>query len=104
MRSPRSRKRCSRKADAEVEQVERNYRRGLITEQERYEEVIRIWNEITDTLTNELEKIMDPYGLVYTLANSGATKAKFKQIRQLAGYARPHGRPVRPHHRPAYPL
>lgn len=73
------------KADAEVEQVEKNYRRGLITEQERYEEVIRIWNETTDALTAELEKIMDPYGLVYTLANSGATKARFKQIRQLAG-------------------
>src|SRR4051794_30832068 len=72
-------------ADTEVEQVEKNYRRGLITEQERYEEVIRIWNETTDALTSELEKIMDPYGLVYTLANSGATKARFKQIRQLAG-------------------
>ncbi|HUP27675.1 MAG TPA: hypothetical protein VM409_04510, partial [Chloroflexia bacterium] len=73
------------KADAEVEKVEKNYQRGLISEQERYEEVIRIWNETTDTLTEELPKIMDPYGLVYTLANSGATKAKFKQIRQLSG-------------------
>jgi DNA-directed RNA polymerase subunit beta' len=33
------------KADADVERVERNYQRGLISEQERYEEVIRIWNE-----------------------------------------------------------
>src|SRR5206468_3362894 len=73
------------KADQDVELVEKNYRRGLITELERYEEVIRIWNETTDALTSELEKIMDPYGLVYTLANSGATKARFKQIRQLAG-------------------
>jgi DNA-directed RNA polymerase subunit beta' len=73
------------KADADVEKVERNYQRGLISEQERYEEVIRIWNETTDALTDELPKVMDPYGLVYTLANSGATKAKFKQIRQLAG-------------------
>ncbi len=72
------------KADADVETVERSYRRGIITEQERYEDVIRIWNETTDQLTDELEKIMDPYGLIYTLANSGATKAKFKQIRQLA--------------------
>jgi DNA-directed RNA polymerase subunit beta' len=82
---PKIKEAMLQKADEEVEQVEKNYRRGLITEQERYEEVIRIWNETTDTLTNELEKIMDPYGLVYTLANSGATKAKFKQIRQLAG-------------------
>ncbi|MEA2574657.1 MAG: DNA-directed polymerase subunit beta [Chloroflexia bacterium] len=72
------------KADADVDTVEKSYRRGIITEQERYEEVIRIWNETTDELTSELEKVMDPYGLIYTLANSGATKAKFKQIRQLA--------------------
>ena len=45
---------------------------------------MRIWNETTDAMTNELEKMMDPYGLISTLANSGATKAKFKQIRQLA--------------------
>jgi DNA-directed RNA polymerase subunit beta' len=71
-------------ADAEVEAVERDHRRGLITEQERYDTVVRIWNETTDAMTAELEKVMDPYGLIYTLANSGATKAKFKQIRQLA--------------------
>src|SRR5687768_16982488 len=83
-------------ADAEVERVERDHRRGLITEQERYETVIRIWNETTDALTSELEKVMDPYGLVSTLAYSGATKAKFKQLRQLAGMrglmADPNGR------------
>jgi DNA-directed RNA polymerase subunit beta' len=73
------------RADAEVARVERDFQRGLITEQERYDEVVRIWNETTDALTAELEKVMDPYGLIYTLANSGATKAKFKQIRQLAG-------------------
>jgi DNA-directed RNA polymerase subunit beta' len=85
-----------KEADAEVERVERDHRRGLITEQERYETVIRIWNETTDALTSELEKVMDPYGLVSTLAYSGATKAKFKQLRQLAGMrglmADPNGR------------
>jgi DNA-directed RNA polymerase subunit beta' len=85
-----------KQADAEVERVERDHRRGLITEQERYETVIRIWNETTDALTSELEKVMDPYGLVSTLAYSGATKAKFKQLRQLAGMrglmADPNGR------------
>ena len=47
--------------------------------------MIEIWNRATEEMTNELEKILDPYGLVNTLANSGATKARFKQIRQLAG-------------------
>jgi DNA-directed RNA polymerase subunit beta' len=81
---PRTKPERLTKADADVDTVEKSYRRGIITEQERYEEVIRIWNETTDELTSELEKVMDPYGLIYTLANSGATKAKFKQIRQLA--------------------
>lgn len=72
------------KADSEVEAVERDHRRGLITEQERYESVVRVWSEVTDVMTSELEKTMDPYGLISTLAYSGATKAKFKQIRQLA--------------------
>jgi DNA-directed RNA polymerase subunit beta' len=72
-------------AEAEVEDIERQFRRGLLTENERYEQVIEIWTRVTDDLTKELERILDPYGLVYTLANSGATKARFKQIRQLAG-------------------
>ena len=71
-------------ADRIVEDVEKQFRRGLITEQERYDTVVRIWNETTDDMTGELEKAMDPYGLISTLAYSGATKAKFKQIRQLA--------------------
>ncbi|MEO5952062.1 MAG: DNA-directed RNA polymerase subunit beta' [Chloroflexia bacterium] len=71
-------------ADAIVEDVEKQFRRGLITEQERYDTVVRVWNETTDAMTAELEKAMDPFGLISTLAYSGATKAKFKQIRQLA--------------------
>jgi DNA-directed RNA polymerase subunit beta' len=93
---PPAKEQMLKDADAEVERVERDHRRGLITEQERYETVIRIWNETTDNLTSELEKVMDPYGLVSTLAYSGATKAKFKQLRQLAGMrglmADPNGR------------
>ncbi len=72
-------------ADMEIEEVEKQFRRGLLTEEERYQTVIEVWTRTTDQLTDELQKTLDPYGLVYTLANSGATKARFKQIRQLAG-------------------
>ncbi len=71
-------------ADAEVDLIEREYRRGLLTDNERYQQVIEIWNRTTDEMTDELKKILDPYGLVNTLASSGATKARYKQIRQLA--------------------
>jgi DNA-directed RNA polymerase subunit beta' len=71
-------------ADQEVDQIEREYRRGLLTDNERYQAVIEVWNRTTDEMTDELKKILDPYGLVNTLASSGATKARYKQIRQLA--------------------
>ncbi|MGI8586654.1 MAG: DNA-directed RNA polymerase subunit beta' [Chloroflexia bacterium] len=71
-------------ADAEVDLIEQEYRRGLLTDSERYQQVIEVWNRTTDEMTDELKKILDPYGLVNTLASSGATKARYKQIRQLA--------------------
>ena len=39
----------------------------------------------TDNVTDAVKTTLDPYGSIYTIANSGATKAKFQQIRQLAG-------------------
>ncbi|HUS15125.1 MAG TPA: DNA-directed RNA polymerase subunit beta' [Chloroflexia bacterium] len=71
-------------ADHEVDEIEHEYRRGLLTDNERYQQVIEVWNRTTDAMTDELKKILDPYGLVNTLASSGATKARYKQIRQLA--------------------
>jgi len=71
-------------ADGEVAEIEKEYRRGLLTDNERYQQVIEIWNRTTDAMTEELKKTLDPYGLVNTLASSGATKARYKQIRQLA--------------------
>ncbi len=74
-----------RQADVDIEDLDKQYRRGLLTEEERYQTVIDIWTRTTDQLTDELQNTLDRYGLIYTLANSGATKARFKQIRQLAG-------------------
>src|SRR5690349_11504343 len=71
-------------ADAEVDQIEREYRRGLLTDNERYQQVIEVWNRTTDVMTEELTKILDPSRLVNTLASSCATTARYKQIRQLA--------------------
>ena len=71
-------------AEAEVERVEEQYRRGLITEDERYRKVIGIWNEATDRVTKALLDRMDQFNPVFMMANSGA-RGNVQQIRQLAG-------------------
>ncbi len=73
------------KADARVAELEEQYRDGLITENERYQQTIETWNEATENIRKMVENTLDPYGSIYTIANSGATKAKFQQIRQLSG-------------------
>jgi DNA-directed RNA polymerase subunit beta' len=72
-------------ADARVAELEEQYRDGLITENEKYQQTIEIWNNVTEDIRKMVENTLDPYGSIYTIANSGATKAKFQQIRQLSG-------------------
>ena len=73
------------KADARVAELDEQYRDGLITENEKYQQTIDTWNEATENIRKMVEQTLDPYGSIYTIANSGATKAKFQQIRQLSG-------------------
>ena len=73
------------KADAKIAELEEQYREGLITENEKYQQTVDAWNEATDNVTKMVESTLDPYGSIYTIAKSGATKAKFQQIRQLSG-------------------
>jgi DNA-directed RNA polymerase subunit beta' len=73
------------KADAKIAELEDQYREGLITEHERYQQTVDAWNEATENVTKMVESTLDPYGSIYTIAKSGATKAKFQQIRQLSG-------------------
>jgi len=73
------------KADAKIAELEDQYHEGLITEHERYQQTVDAWNEATENVTKMVESTLDPYGSIYTIAKSGATKAKFQQIRQLSG-------------------
>ncbi len=73
------------RADAKIVELEDQYRDGLITENERYQQTVDAWNEATENVTKMVESTLDPYGSIYTIAKSGATKAKFQQIRQLSG-------------------
>lgn len=67
-----------------VEQVETQYRRGLITADERYEKVISLWGKATDDVTKALLNTLDKFNPVYMMAISGA-RGNIQQIRQLAG-------------------
>jgi DNA-directed RNA polymerase subunit beta' len=69
----------------EVELVQRDFRRGLLTEQEQDERVIDIWQRTTEEVGEAVKRYMDPYGNLATMANSGATKGGFGPITQLAG-------------------
>jgi DNA-directed RNA polymerase subunit beta' len=81
---PTEKKGMLAKAEKEVEKVEEQYRRGLITDDERYRKVIDIWNRTTDDVTEALMKTLDNFNPVYMMATSGARGGK-QQIRQLAG-------------------
>ena len=68
-----------------VEIVQRDFRRGLLTEQEKNEREIEIWQGTTDRVSDAVKRHMDPDGNLSTMASSGATKGGFSTISQLAG-------------------
>ena len=69
----------------EVEEVQKDFRRGLLTEQEQNERVIEIWQLTTKQVGDAVRAYMDPNGNIAVMANSGATKGGFGPISQLAG-------------------
>ena len=69
----------------EAETIQRDYRRGLLTEQEQNERVIEIWQRTTIEVADAVKKFMDPDGNLAAQAISGATKGGFGPISQLAG-------------------
>ena len=73
-------------ADAQdtVDKITRQYKRGLITDEERYKEVIETWKDTDDALTKALLTGLDKYNNIFMMADSGARGAD-KQIKQLAG-------------------
>ena len=72
------------KAQDTVDKITRNFKRGLITEEERYKEVVETWKETDETLTKALLGGLDKYNNIYMMADSGA-RGSDKQIKQLAG-------------------
>ena len=84
MTVPESKPKLIEEAQATVDRIAKNYRRGLITEEERYKEVIETWKTTDDQLTHDLLTGLDKYNNIYMMADSGA-RGSDKQIKQLAG-------------------
>ncbi|MEK7847362.1 MAG: DNA-directed RNA polymerase subunit beta', partial [Chloroflexota bacterium] len=72
------------KAREQVDTIEHEYRVGLITEEERYRQVVEVWTRTTDECTQIISRGLDRYGGVHMMATSGA-KGNITQIRQMAG-------------------
>ncbi len=81
---PKLKKEYLSRAKQEVDHVQEQYRKGVITDGERYNKVIDTWTHATEEISSEIFKELDPFNPVFMMADSGARGSKL-QIRQLAG-------------------
>ncbi len=104
---PTERASILKEAEDIVDRNDRDFRRGLMTEEERYQNTVNAWSEAKDRLQDVVRHTLDPFGPIAVMAISGATKGGFGPITQLAGMrglmADPSGRiidlPIRSHFR-----
>ncbi|MBL4938647.1 DNA-directed RNA polymerase subunit beta' [Clostridium sp. YIM B02515] len=81
---PEEKKALLADADAAVDKIEKMYRRGFISEEERYERVIEKWTKTTEDVADALMNSLDKFNPIFMMADSGARGSK-SQIKQLAG-------------------
>ncbi len=81
---PQQKKELLEEAQETVDKISRNYRRGLVTEEERYRAVVETWTKIDNKLTDVLLGSLDKYNNIFMMADSGA-RGSNQQIKQLAG-------------------
>ncbi len=81
---PKEKERLIEQAKKEAKRIEEQYRKGLITEGERYSKIIDIWTHTTEEVSNWVFKEFDPFNPLFLMADSGARGSRL-QVRQLAG-------------------
>ena len=81
---PAAKKDILAQADKDVENIHRQYKRGAITDEERYNAVIKIWEKATSDVTEAMKKNFDELNPIYMMAQSGA-RGNMNQLRQIAG-------------------
>ncbi|MCL5025768.1 MAG: DNA-directed RNA polymerase subunit beta' [Chloroflexi bacterium] len=80
---PESRDTLLQEADAQIEDIQDQYRNGLITENERYTQAVEVWTKTTDDVTKAVDDTLDRFGPLYMMTRSGA-KGNIQQLRQMA--------------------
>jgi len=81
---PKDKAKILEQAEGRIAEIDKQFQRGLITEDERYNSAVTIWTQATEEIQAALERSMDKYGAIYLMASSGA-KGNISQIRQMAG-------------------
>lgn len=81
---PGEKKTLIKEADHQIDMVTDEYRNGLLSESERYNAVLKIWEKTTNEVTDALQHALDRYNPIFMMADSGA-RGSMSQIRQLAG-------------------
>ncbi|WP_338468674.1 DNA-directed RNA polymerase subunit beta' [Clostridium botulinum] len=84
MVAPEAKRELLQNTEKQVEKIQKMYRRGFISEEERYEKVIDLWTKTTEDVANALMASLDSFNPIYMMADSGARGSK-SQIKQLAG-------------------
>ncbi len=84
MTVPAKKKAIIKEAEETVEMISENFKRGFVTEEERYKEVVKTWEDADKELTDALLSGLDKYNNIFMMADSGA-RGSDKQIKQLAG-------------------
>ena len=81
---PEAKKEILAKSEQEVENIRKQFKRGLITDDERYEAVIKVWEKATKDVTEAMKDNFDDLNPIYMMAQSGA-RGNMNQLRQIAG-------------------
>ena len=82
---PKTKKEILKRATEQVDRIERQFRRGMITADEQYIQTVQLWSDVTEEVTKEVGKAIADDSPIRVMAESGATKGGFTPIRQLAG-------------------
>ena len=81
---PEAKKQILEEAEIKKDEILKQYRRGLITEDERYQAVIKVWEDVTNKVTDAMKDNFDDLNPIYMMAQSGA-RGNMNQLRQIAG-------------------
>ena len=84
MTVPEAKKQILADAESTVDEITKHFRRGFLTDEERYKEVIETWQDADNQITSALLGGLDKYNNIFMMADSGA-RGSDKQIKQLAG-------------------